>query len=96
MVEKKKTRHSMSGWWCGACGMPYDWRKPNRSAEGPDRVSQRTVLSEGMRQRDRGAGQEPHREQQEQVGGFATFIFVHNARAFSGSLKKCMIETFCD
>ena len=20
----------MSGWWCGACGMPHDWRKPNR------------------------------------------------------------------
>ena len=19
----------MSGWWCGACGMPCDWRKPN-------------------------------------------------------------------
>ena len=20
----------MAGWWCGACGQPYDWRKPNR------------------------------------------------------------------
>ena len=28
--KKKKTKHNMSGWWCGACGMPYDWRKPNR------------------------------------------------------------------
>ena len=23
--EKKK-----KGWWCGACGIPYDWRKPHR------------------------------------------------------------------
>ena len=20
----------MSGWWCGSCGMSYEWRKPNR------------------------------------------------------------------
>ena len=31
--EKKKKKHSVNGWWCGACGacgVPYCWRKPNR------------------------------------------------------------------
>ena len=27
--ERRKT-NSVGGWWCGACGQPYDWRKPNR------------------------------------------------------------------
>ena len=27
---KKTGKQHVSGWWCGACGIPYDWRKPNR------------------------------------------------------------------
>ena len=26
----KNEKNSMSGWWCGACGIPYDFRDPNR------------------------------------------------------------------
>ena len=29
-MERAVNRKSMGGWWCGACGQPYDWRKPNR------------------------------------------------------------------
>ena len=28
--KKKNTKRSIGGWWCGAGGMTYDWRKPNR------------------------------------------------------------------
>ena len=27
---EKKKKNNMSVWWCGACGMPFDWRKPER------------------------------------------------------------------
>ena len=31
MVQRNRRQtNSMCGWWCGVCGMPYDWRKPNR------------------------------------------------------------------
>ena len=29
-MEKDAKTNSTSGWWFGACGQPYDWRKPNR------------------------------------------------------------------
>ena len=27
---ERRKKNSMSGWWCGACGQSYDWRKPSR------------------------------------------------------------------
>ena len=29
-MEEAVKKNSMSGWWCGACGQPYDRRKLNR------------------------------------------------------------------
>ena len=28
--EQRRKKNRMSGWWCGACGQPYDWKRWNR------------------------------------------------------------------
>ena len=47
ITVKSKTKNNMSGWWCGACGMPYDWRKQNclLPLQIRDTASDQTVVS---------------------------------------------------